>query len=97
MLLVTCPSMFARTPSRHRFTLLVPLVALSLLLGCPTELGVPDAAGESCGDTVDCNGGQTCGELRACVLQHCEAEPSLLVPCDAGTMIDAFTPDAGVP
>lgn len=89
--------MFARKPSWHRFTLLGSVVFASMLVGCPTELGVPDASGDSCSDTVECNGGQTCGELRACVLQHCEAEPSLLVPCDAGTVLDASTPDAGAP
>lgn len=85
----------ARKPPSHCFTLLGSLAIGSMLLGCPTELGVPDAAGDVCSDTVDCNPGQTCGELRACVLQRCEAEPSLLVPCDAGNTIDAFTPDAG--
>ncbi len=72
------------------------LTAVSILgaAGCPRELEVPDASGPACAEHADCNGGRTCGTLRACVLEHCETEPSLLVPCDAGALIDAAYPDA---
>lgn len=78
----------------HVLRVSLAVVAAIVLPGCPRELEIPDAAGPSCDEHADCNTGETCGALRACVLEHCEAEPSLLVPCDGGAMIDAFVPDA---
>jgi hypothetical protein len=73
--------------------LLVALCA-SGASGCPRELEIPDASGPACSAHAECNAGATCGTLRACVLGHCETDPSLLVPCDAGALIDASIPDA---
>jgi len=72
------------------------LIASALLAaaGCPRELQIPDASGAACTDNVDCNGGITCGPLRACVLGHCEQDASLAIPCEGGTPTDAGVIDA---
>jgi hypothetical protein len=63
------------------------LVAAAVLVGgCPRETKDPERSedAQSCQSRSDCNE-RSCGLLRACVDQLCEAEPSLVVPClDAG-------------
>jgi hypothetical protein len=61
---------------------LFALCVLALVLaGCPREPRAPDPRGEACGNSEDCNGGATCGALRACVEGFCEDQRSLIRPC----------------
>lgn len=78
----------AQVLRRSRGAALAALLTLALT-GCPRELAIPDASGLMCTDERDCNDGVTCGRLRACVVDRCETEATLLVPCDGGFPIDA--------
>lgn len=57
-----------------------------LVAACPRDNTVPPAPTEArtCVTLADCNGGQTCGLLSACVAGFCEAETSLDLPCPVG-------------
>ena len=62
--------------------LLLGLLAMGGLLGCPPEPQPPPPPDGAvpCERLEDCNEAR-CGLLRACVDGHCEASPSLPVPC----------------
>jgi len=53
-----------------------------LLAGCPADPEDPPRPdGTACESIADCNGGQTCGRLVACVDQRCEDAQSLEIAC----------------
>ena len=56
--------------------------ALFALGGCPSEpQDPPRPDGTPCSSVADCNEGQTCGRLVACVDLRCEDAQSLEIPC----------------
>lgn len=61
---------------------LYAMLGLALLLSScgPAENGT--ALGEECAVIDDCNGGQTCGDLVACVHGYClRDQPTVHKPC----------------
>ena len=70
-------------PKLARSFLAVVLGAL-ILAGCPADPEDPPRPdGTACESIADCNAGQTCGRLVACVDQRCEDAQSLEIACPA--------------
>jgi len=70
-------------PKIARRAVAVMLGAL-MFAGCPADPEDPPRPdGIACESIADCNGGQTCGRLVACVDQRCEAAQSLEIVCPA--------------
>lgn len=62
--------------------LLVAGLALLALGGCPADSANPARPeGTPCATVADCNAGQVCGRLVACVDLRCEDGQSLEIPC----------------
>ncbi len=58
--------------------------AALILAGCPADPEDPPRPdGVACESIADCNAGQTCGRLVACVDQRCEDAQSLEIACPA--------------
>ena len=52
--------------------------------GCPANTeDPPRPSGTPCATVADCNAGQVCGRLVACVDLRCENGQSLEIPCPA--------------
>ena len=63
---------------------LAPTLCALALTGCPADPEDPSRPdGAACESIADCNGGQTCGRLVACVDQRCEDAQSLEIACPA--------------